>query len=118
MTDELTDSPTPSVPEHGKKKHKAVEPTPPARVMSIHAHPDDQEFTVGGTLSKWTRAGSAVVTVCITRGTGGSNRFTPEGMTRDALGPIRVAEQESACRILGIPDVWFLDYEDGMLEAT
>src|SRR5687768_11333541 len=30
---------------------------PPARVMSIHAHPDDQEFTVAGTLATWARAG-------------------------------------------------------------
>ena len=29
----------------------------PKRAMSIHAHPDDQEFTVAGTLSKWARAG-------------------------------------------------------------
>ena len=25
----------------------------PQKVMSIHAHPDDQEFTVAGTLAKW-----------------------------------------------------------------
>ena len=50
-----------------------VEPTAPARVLSIHAHPDDQEFTVGGTLAKWARTGSAVVTVCITSGNAGSN---------------------------------------------
>ena len=118
MTDGPTDSGTPGVPEHGKKKRAVVEPEPPARVMSIHAHPDDQEFTVGGTLAKWSRAGSTVVTVCITRGTGGSNKFTPPDMTREALGPIREAEQRNACRILGISDAWFLDYEDGMLEAT
>ena len=57
MTDGPTDSGTPGVPEHGKKKRAVVEPTPPARAMSIHAHPDDQEFTVGGTLAKWARAG-------------------------------------------------------------
>jgi LmbE family N-acetylglucosaminyl deacetylase len=87
-------------------------------VLSIHAHPDDQEFTVGGTLAKWARAGSAIVTVCITSGTGGSNRFTPLDMTREALGPIREAEQRSACRVLGIEEVVFLGYEDGLLEAT
>src|SRR5262249_34067272 len=118
MTDGSTDSGTPGIPERGKKKRVAAEPPPPARVMSIHAHPDDQEFTVGGTLAKWARAGSAIVGVCITRGTGGSNRFTPPDMTREALGPIREEEQRNACRILGIPDVWFLDYPDGMLEAS
>jgi LmbE family N-acetylglucosaminyl deacetylase len=118
MTDGSTASGTPGIPERGKKRRRAVEPPPPARVMSIHAHPDDQEFTVGGTLAKWARAGSAIVTVCVTRGTGGSNRFTPGDMTREALGPIREVEQRSACRILGITDVWFLDYQDGMLEAT
>jgi LmbE family N-acetylglucosaminyl deacetylase len=68
--------------------------------MSIHAHPDAQEFTVGGTLAKWAQAGSTIVTVCITRGTGGSNRFTPPYMTRASLGPIPEAEQLSACRVL------------------
>jgi len=27
----------------------------PKTAMSIHAHPDDQDFTVAGTLAKWTR---------------------------------------------------------------
>src|SRR5207302_534098 len=53
------------------------EPAAPARVLSIHAHPDDQEFTVAGTLAKWVHAGSRIVTVCLTSGEAGSNRFTP-----------------------------------------
>src|SRR4029079_19547292 len=95
-----------------------VEPAAPARVMSIHAHPDDQEFTVGGTLAKWARAGSAVVTVCITSGNAGSNEYTPASMTREALAPIREEEQTNACRVRGIPEVVFLRYEDGMLEPS
>jgi len=99
-------------------KAAAPEPAPPARVLSIHAHPDDQEFTVGGTLAKWARAGSHVVTVCITSGGAGSNEHTPPDMTREALVPIREEEQRQACRVLGIPDVVFLGFEDGMLQAT
>jgi LmbE family N-acetylglucosaminyl deacetylase len=86
--------------------------------MSIHAHPDDQEFTVAGTLAKWARAGSSVVTVCLTRGTAGSNESTPPDMTRARLAPLREEEQRRACRLLGITEVVFLDGEDGMLEPT
>ncbi len=94
------------------------EPPAPARVMSIHAHPDDQEFTVAGTLAKWARAGSAIVTVCITDGDAGSNRHTPGEMTRERLAKIRQEEQRAACRVLGIGDVEFLGYEDGVLEPS
>src|SRR5712691_6371726 len=94
------------------------EPPAPARVMSIHAHPDDQEFTVAGTLAKWARAGSEIVTVCLTSGAAGSNDSTPPDMTRERLVPIRQEEQRRACHVLGIRDVVFLDYEDGMLEPT
>jgi len=87
------------------RKGRAKEPPPPARVMSIHAHPDDQEFTVGGTLAKWARAGSEIVTVCLTSGAAGSNESTPADMTRDKLVPIRQDEQRRACRVLGIKEV-------------
>jgi LmbE family N-acetylglucosaminyl deacetylase len=94
------------------------EPPPPARVMSIHAHPDDQEFTAGGTLAKWARAGSTIVSVCITSGNAGSNEYTPPHMTRALLAPIREEDQRNAWRVLGIYDVIFLGYEDGVLEPT
>jgi LmbE family N-acetylglucosaminyl deacetylase len=94
------------------------EPPAPARVMSIHAHPDDQEFTVAGTLAKWARAGSQIITVCITSGGAGSNESTPAEMTREKLATIRVEEQRRACRKLGIQEVVFLGYEDGTLEPT
>jgi LmbE family N-acetylglucosaminyl deacetylase len=94
------------------------EPPAPRRVLSIHAHPDDQEFTVAGTLAKWAKAGSEVVTVCVTSGEAGSNRYTPPEMTREALAPIRQAEQRAACRVLGVAEVLFLGYEDGVLEPS
>src|SRR5262250_1745546 len=110
---------TPGVPERARSTRSVrKEPSHPPRVMSIHAHPDDQEFTVGGTLAKWARAGSEIVTVCITSGGAGSNDHTPPDMTREALVPIREDEQRRACRVLGISEVLFLGYEDGMLEAS
>src|SRR5205809_7503455 len=94
------------------------EPPAPKRVLSIHAHPDDQEFTVAGTLAKWARAGSEIVTVCLTRGEAGSNRSTPADMTRERLAKIREEEQRAACRVLGIAEVVFLDHADGVLQPT
>ena len=73
---------------------KPSEPPAPKRAMSIHAHPDDQEFTVGGTLAKWARAGCEIVTVCLTRGGAGSNKYTPLDMTREALVAIREDERQ------------------------
>lgn len=117
--DPEAESASPGVPERAKPAKAARrEPPAPKRVMSIHAHPDDQEFTVGGTLAKWARAGSEIVTVCITSGGAGSNDHTPLDMTREALVPIREEEQREACRVLGISEVVFLGYEDGMLEPS
>jgi LmbE family N-acetylglucosaminyl deacetylase len=113
------DAGSPGIPERAKPARKgAPEPRAPVRVLSIHAHPDDQEFTVGGTLAKWARAGSHIVTVCLTSGNAGSNEHTAPGMTREALGPIREHEQREASSVLGIAETLFLGYEDGMLEPS
>src|SRR6266702_846971 len=110
------DARTPGIPERGGSRGKSTrEPSAPGRVLSIHAHPDDQEFTVAGTLAKWARAGSTVVTVCLTRGEAGSNKSTPADMTRERLAKIREEEQRAACRVLGITEVEFLGYDDGVL---
>jgi LmbE family N-acetylglucosaminyl deacetylase len=119
MPDEYASANTEDEAGEGPRQSAAApEPPAPARVMSIHAHPDDQEFSVGGTLAKWARAGSAIVTVCVTDGGAGSNEYTPPTMTRQALVPIREEEQKNACRELGIAEVVFLRYEDGILEPS
>jgi LmbE family N-acetylglucosaminyl deacetylase len=108
-----------SIPERAVVKPDALqEPPAPARVMSIHAHPDDQEFTVGGTLAKWARAGSEIVTVCITSGESGSNERTEPNLAKEKLARIREEEQRAACRVLGIQHVEFLHYPDGILQPT
>lgn len=108
-----------SIPERGLVKlNSQEEPKPPRFVLSIHAHPDDQEFTVGGTLAKWARMGADIITICITSGDAGSNEHTPATMTRAELVPIREREQRAACKVLGIKDVVFLHYPDGILTST
>lgn len=108
-----------SIPERAVTKVDSwQEPPAPPRVMSIHAHPDDQEFTIGGTIAKWARAGSHIVTVCITSGDSGSNEKTDPHLTKEDLVPIREEEQRNACRVLGVKEVIFLRYPDGMLQPT
>lgn len=86
--------------------------------MSIHAHPDDQEFTVAGTLAKWAGAGSEIVSVCITSGDAGSNEKTDLSMTKQELVKVREEEQRNAGKALGLKETVFLRYADGMLMPT
>lgn len=87
----------------------------PRRAMVIVSHPDDQEFTVAGTVARWTRAGAEVITVVCTDGSRGCNDPAPGPAELAAL---RRQEQEAACAILGVRRVVFLDYPDGTLQHT
>ncbi len=95
-----------------------AEPKTPKRVLCVNAHPDDQEFTVGGTLAKWAQAGAYIVTVVITSGDAGSNARTETTMTKSHLAEIREVEQRAASEILGVKETVFMHYRDGTLEPT
>lgn len=86
--------------------------------MSIHAHPDDQDFTVAGTLAKWARAGCEIVTVLITSGDSGSNDPAKGADYKPQLGRLREDEQRAANKVLGIKETIFLHYPDGELVAS
>jgi LmbE family N-acetylglucosaminyl deacetylase len=90
----------------------------PKRAMSIHAHPDDQEFTVAGLLACWVQAGCEVISVIVTSGEAGSNEPTKDDGYKPELARLREAEQSSANAILGIRETVFLRYPDGELEPT
>jgi LmbE family N-acetylglucosaminyl deacetylase len=90
----------------------------PKRAMSIHAHPDDQEFSIGGTLAKWAQAGCEIISVIITSGDSGSNDPAKDGSHKSELAALREQEQLAANAILGIPHTVFLRYPDGELEPT
>jgi len=86
--------------------------------MSVQAHPDDQEFTIAGTLAKWARAGCQVISVIITSGDAGSNEPGRGPEYKPELARIRKAEQEAANAVLGVKETVFLDYPDGEVQPT
>jgi len=90
----------------------------PRIAMSIHAHPDDQDFTVAGTLAKWARAGCDVITVIITDGSAGTNDPGNGPAEWRALARTRAGEQRAANEVLGVRETVFLGYPDGQLEAS
>jgi len=90
----------------------------PQRAMSIHAHPDDQEFTVAGTLAKWARQGCQVISVILTSGEAGSNDPAHDAAYKPTLAHIREEEQQAANALLGVAETVFLRQPDGELEPT
>jgi LmbE family N-acetylglucosaminyl deacetylase len=90
----------------------------PQRALSIHAHPDDQEFSIGGTLAKWAKAGCEIISIIITSGDSGSNDPSKDADYKPILAELREKEQLAANAILGIKETVFLRYPDGELEST
>ncbi len=88
------------------------ESSEPKRILAIFPHPDDAEFSCGGTLARWAREGHEIVLCLVTDGASGSD--DPE-MTPARLASTRAEEQMDAARILGISDVIFLGRRDGTI---
>jgi LmbE family N-acetylglucosaminyl deacetylase len=85
------------------------------RILCISAHPDDNEFTIAGSVARWTREGRDVAFCLVTTGGAGVNEHTP---SNEGLIPVREKEQRAAARILGVKELVLLGYTDGMLEPT
>jgi LmbE family N-acetylglucosaminyl deacetylase len=88
---------------------------PQLRVLGIFAHPDDSEFSCGGTAALWADAGAHITYVIVTNGAAGSN---DPNQDLAELVRIREAEQRAACAVLGVQEVIFLGYADGTLQPT
>ncbi|MGQ9459065.1 MAG: PIG-L deacetylase family protein [Anaerolineae bacterium] len=90
-------------------------PETPRRALVIMAHPDDAEFTCGGTVARWVREGAEVIYALCTDGERGCNDPHCDPFE---LGRLRKEEQRAACRVLGVKEVVFLGYPDGTLQHT
>ena len=90
----------------------------PESAMSIQAHPDDQDFTVAGTLAKWAATGCKIYSIIITDGSAGSNDKAHGAGHKPKLASIREQEQITANSMLGIQETIFMHQPDGELEPT
>jgi LmbE family N-acetylglucosaminyl deacetylase len=79
--------------------------------LAIVAHPDDLEFGAASAIARWTKQGKHVVYLLATRGEAGI-----DGMTPEEAGPLREQEERDSAEIVGVEEVEFLDYPDGVLE--
>ena len=85
------------------------------RILGVFAHPDDAEFTCGGSAALWASQGAQITYVVITNGAAGSN---DPNQDLGELMRIREAEQRAACAVLGVQEIIFLGYDDGTLQPT
>jgi LmbE family N-acetylglucosaminyl deacetylase len=82
------------------------------RVLVVSAHPDDPEFSAGGSVAKLAKDGARVTYVICTDGSQGGE--DPDQKDSE-LAAIREKEQRAAARVLGVKKVEFLGYKDGHL---
>ncbi len=84
-------------------------------ILGICAHPDDLEFGASGTFAKWIREGAEGYYIILTDGSKGSEDIS---IPSDTLKETRYAEQEEAGKVVGLKEIFFLDYVDGELMNT
>jgi LmbE family N-acetylglucosaminyl deacetylase len=82
------------------------------KFLFVFAHPDDETFSSGGTITKLTRANHKVILVTATKGEAGEPG-NPPITTRDKVGEVREQELRRAAKIMGILRIHFLGFIDG-----
>lgn len=90
-------------------------PLSPKIVLGVGAHPDDLDFFAGGTMATFAQQGADIYYLILTDGSRGSDDRT---MTTERLRDMRRDEQRTAANILGVKEVFFCDFPDGLLENT
>lgn len=87
------------------------------KILLVYAHPDDESFSIGGTLPLLKKKGVEIKLLCATRGEAGKPGDPPFCRPWE-LGEVRTAELKCAAKILGIKEIFFLGLRDGMLAQS
>jgi N-acetyl-1-D-myo-inositol-2-amino-2-deoxy-alpha-D-glucopyranoside deacetylase len=86
-----------------------VTPVPRRRLLLVHAHPDDETLTTGGTIARYAAEPDTSVTL-VTCTLGEQGEVIPPELAElapdraDQLGGYRIAELAGACTALGLRD--------------
>src|SRR5579863_7833115 len=86
------------------------------RLLGVYAHPDD-EGTMSGALLQYSTQGVETGLVCATRGEVGEIADPALAMPEN-LAEVREGEMRAAVGILGVRNLWFLDYRDSGMAGT
>ncbi|WP_298330500.1 PIG-L deacetylase family protein [Haloactinopolyspora sp.] len=81
--------------------------------LVIAPHPDDIEYGAAAAVARWTQQGKQLAYCLVTSGEAGIDSIPPE-----TAGPLREAEERESARIVGVDDVEFLRYPDGVVEYS
>lgn len=87
----------------------------PKVILGVVAHADDLEFGVAGTVAKMISEGATGYYYILTNANKGSS---DRSISSDQLRDLRRTEQRDACKILGVSEVFFGDYDDGTLQVS
>lgn len=83
-----------------------------SRALVVAAHPDDIEYGLAAAVAAWTASGKEVHYLLATRGEAGI-----AGMPPEEAGPLREDEERRSAAVVGVSEVEFLDFRDGVLEV-
>ncbi|CAN5559826.1 mycothiol conjugate amidase Mca [soil metagenome] len=90
------------------------------RLMTIHAHPDDEASKGAGTVARYREQGVRSVLVCCTGGEAGEilnpAMDTPE--VRERLAAVRMEELARSAEVIGYDEVALLGYRDSGMADT
>jgi len=81
------------------------------KALAVVAHPDDLEYGAASAIARWTSQGKEISYLLVTRGEAGIDSMSPE-----EAGPLREAEERKGAGLVGVRDVEFLNYQDGVIE--
>lgn len=83
------------------------------KLCAVFAHPDDESFSAGGTLARYSQEGVECTLITATRGEGGE--VGSSGVDKKDLGSWREGELHRAAEALGVHQVRILGLPDGAL---
>ncbi|MGY1636039.1 PIG-L deacetylase family protein [Geodermatophilus sp. SYSU D00742] len=80
------------------------------RALVVAAHPDDIEYGMAAAVAAWTKAGREVRYLLATSGEAGM-----AGVSPGEAGPLREEEERRSAAVVGVTEVEFLGFRDGVL---